>query len=166
MVPTQPVSSQNHSAQPWPLPVPRKVFGPWDWGYPSTLEHAWPTRGYPTFWPLRVVSLCCPDSTTSNPPTSSLCPELLVKRSFCSKRCSGFWKCYLSIAYYGIFLMRIYTLNILNLPTTRRRQKVFIFHPLFGSYSHLYFSKLKKLKILAEEHIWNVTFINLVSSTS
>lgn len=72
----------------------------------------------------------------------------------------------LIIAHYAIFLMRIYTLNILNLPTIRRSQKVFIFSSPVGSYFHLYFSELKKLKILAEEHIWNVTFINLVSSTS
>lgn len=117
-------------AQPWSLPVPREVFG---WGYPSTLEHAWPTQRYPTFWLLGVFLLCCSDSTTSNPPTSSLCRvQNFLWKAVCILRdvvASG------NVTYHCL-LWHIPNENMYikysEFTQTRRNQKVFIFHPLLG----------------------------------
>lgn len=63
----------------------------------------------------------------------------------------------------------IYLFNILNLSTTRSFQKVLNFHPLqslFLSSFLWFFSGMKKLKMIANGHIWNIPFVHPVAYTS
>lgn len=163
MVPTQPVSLARPQPSLGLSLCQGRCLVP---GPGVTLEHAWPTRGYPTFWPLWVLSHSA--ALTAPPPIHQ---HPVCIQNFLWKAVSILSDVVASgnVTYHCLlWYIPNENINIKYSESAHNQKKpegIYFSSPV-GSYSHLYFSELKKLKIPAEEYIWNVTFINSVSSTS